>query len=590
MSIPGVLLAAVLLGLSVARPIWGLLALAGLLPLAGLLGLLIHPVLGGVETLLAPVLIGALLRLGLSAKKPPARPWPAAGLLAAIVVAATAIDLSLEQQRTARLAVYLTDLRRYVTSSYFSDLLTFAPLHAGAVWVGALVLAVLAERVVRQDPAWGAKLARVLVIGAAAAAAFSIVRLLEVSLATGNLGSTLARYVLTQRITPLHTDVNAAGSFFALFGVPAVWLCVGRRNWWRWGLPAACLLMALWLTQSRTAQVAFVAAAVLVWLVARRPSRRAVAVVGAVAVLGLLVGVIARPARTAQTSSASAMVVRVEMAKIAFRIAATHPVFGVGLGSFRRESIPYVPPALAARFRQAAQGENAHNNFLQILAELGTAGLAAFLWFLWAPLHAGWRSLRAGDATPELEALFGGVAAFLISCLGGHPLLTSQVLVLFCFATGVLFGLARVDAAGSTGGARPALAWIAIGLVLISLPVRAAWTRYTAVLDRVAIGAGPAEDTAVGKFRRADPVSWWYVPAGVHLVIVDLRVETTAPGPCLVEVAVDGRSGMTLPVRPDDWQQHAVPLTKKGHWAGSHQIEFRTPAGCQLLVGRIEER
>ncbi len=71
---------------------------------------------------------------------------------------------------------------------------------------------------------------------------------------------------------------------------------------------------------------------------------------------------------------------RLMMAETSLRLFSTAPVFGIGIHQFYAAS----PGALDPEF-PALSGysrENAHNNFLQVLAEQGVVGLAALLWWL----------------------------------------------------------------------------------------------------------------------------------------------------------------------------------------------------------------
>src|SRR6185436_1236366 len=112
----------------------------------------------------------------------------------------------------------------------------------------------------------------------------------------------------------------------------------------------------------------------------------------------------------------------------------------------------FISPRLVALFPATAVGENAHNNFIQILAELGSFGLAGFLWLVAAFLFAARKGVdrvevrQAPEAAgPETGAdwtaaqlgLSGGVVAFLLSCLVSHPLLNTEVFWLFLLVTGV---------------------------------------------------------------------------------------------------------------------------------------------------------
>jgi O-antigen ligase len=133
------------------------------------------------------------------------------------------------------------------------------------------------------------------------------------------------------------------------------------------------------------------------------------------------------------------------MANVALHMTAAHPLLGVGIGHFQSESRAWIAPDLIQIFPPAAAGENAHNNFLQVMAEVGIPGALAFVWMLATPLVLGWRSIRINRASPEVVALWLGASAFLFTCLAGHPLLAPQVLMTFFLALGLMRGLAEPD-------------------------------------------------------------------------------------------------------------------------------------------------
>jgi O-antigen ligase len=124
------------------------------------------------------------------------------------------------------------------------------------------------------------------------------------------------------------------------------------------------------------------------------------------------------------------------------QVASAHPVFGAGLGQF--------PRALAAV--PGSDGpENAHNYFLQTLAETGAVGLAALLLLLLAMALAAWVPTRVGRLRPARFAvgLSMGLLAFVLTWLTGHPLLTlSNQLWL---ASVLAVGLAAVQPLGAPG-------------------------------------------------------------------------------------------------------------------------------------------
>src|SRR5690606_2753809 len=119
--------------------------------------------------------------------------------------------------------------------------------------------------------------------------------------------------------------------------------------------------------------------------------------------------------------------------------AARCPVSGVGLGDYVRSTRRFITPEQPMLQRFAPQGENAHNNFLQIVVELGIPAGLVFLWLVLPTVIAGFG--RAGAlAEAWVRSMAFGVAAFLLTALFGHPLLTSQVGATFFVALGITAG------------------------------------------------------------------------------------------------------------------------------------------------------
>ena len=141
------------------------------------------------------------------------------------------------------------------------------------------------------------------------------------------------------------------------------------------------------------------------------------------------------------------------MSLLAFDMTRDHPAFGVGIGNFRSVSRHYVTDEYPQLRRWAPRGQNAHNNFLQILGELGIPGLLAFLWLV-VPVARRWRwePASAADTVVYASAMAAGLATFLISALFGHPLLIPQVAAAFFLVLGL-----TVRAA--SGARLPLVAW-----------------------------------------------------------------------------------------------------------------------------------
>ncbi len=172
---------------------------------------------------------------------------------------------------------------------------------------------------------------------------------------------------------------------------------------------------ALILSMTRIALVAMITVGLV--LLVLRTSKIFAALAGTVVLMILLVPGLKQSAHSViwgtQTPSMDTNVMipwaeqRPYLWKGAYRIIKAHPWTGVGLGNFRNAYKEHLPYDLKKTYNHA------HNNFLQIGAETGLPGLAAFIllnlaafWFL---LRATWKNPNA-----EAKAVLGGVlAAFL---------------------------------------------------------------------------------------------------------------------------------------------------------------------------------
>ena len=135
-----------------------------------------------------------------------------------------------------------------------------------------------------------------------------------------------------------------------------------------------------------------------------------------------------------------------------------HPILGSGIGTFKYNDLRY-----QAKFFE--QGDNrsiypyglaeyAHNEYLQLWAELGTIGLAIFLWLIIAYFNYGIRYLkREKDEQKQgiMIGLMGAVVAFLIDSLFWFPLhLSANVSLLWLFM-GLTMVIGLEKNAGSVG-------------------------------------------------------------------------------------------------------------------------------------------
>jgi O-antigen ligase len=95
--------------------------------------------------------------------------------------------------------------------------------------------------------------------------------------------------------------------------------------------------------------------------------------------------------------------------EMALRMYESSPVVGVGAGHFQIQFERYIPPQF--RFLEVA---NAHNTYLQILAESGLVGLSAFIALFGYIVVAG---LRAKGAVPDVGERLNAALAGLVTLL-----------------------------------------------------------------------------------------------------------------------------------------------------------------------------
>ncbi|MHC2995215.1 MAG: O-antigen ligase family protein [Candidatus Atribacteria bacterium] len=132
---------------------------------------------------------------------------------------------------------------------------------------------------------------------------------------------------------------------------------------------------------------------------------------------------------------------RIAIWKFTWMMIKDHPILGSGIGTFKYNDLRY-----QAKFFE--QGDNrsiypygvaekVHNEYLQLWSELGTIGLAIFLWLIIAYFNYGIRYLkREKDEQKQgiMIGLMGAVVAFLMDSIFWFPLhLSANVSLLWLF-------------------------------------------------------------------------------------------------------------------------------------------------------------
>jgi hypothetical protein len=448
---------------------------------------------------------------------------------------------------------------------------------------------VFVERILRSEQTAAPRVVRMLIVSAGALSAFSALRLAEISLRTETPVWSALDFMWRLRFNSFYGDLNAAGSLYALFLVPAIWIAWRERRIWA-GVPSLFLGLALWLAGSRAAVAAAIGALGLVWLVSARPKRGTVVLAGSLAliVVALITGTSVRNA-----PPESAFNFRAELTKAAFRLAAEAPVFGIGLNRFKPASAGVFSDEVINQHSWARYGENAHNNFLQILVELGVVGLAAFLWLL-TPLFLNvWRRLTTHTATPAISGLAGGVTAFLLSALLGHPLLSEHVQPMFFLTLGVATGISASAVAPRAVSRLYALAFaLAFFVLLACLPVRIVAQRQGTNLDGVAFGASDQKVAIDGILSRvAEAHSSWFIAGDTRAVQLPLRTTPESELPCRVAIALDGTEANVVSPTSDMWTQLELQLTPAPKGQRWRRLDLRVLNDhCRLVVGDFTQR
>ena len=554
-----------LAGLTVFRPLDGLAVATALVPVATFVasrhwnGTISWPA-PIVCAVLAGFSIHALTPAGRRARTPPSLAAPAACFVA-LVVAWIIVSLGVTWLRLG--PAFGDALLTQVTREHFIDLRGFLSLQAGLLLIQGVLLFVAAARLAASRSDALPRLAAAIEIGALAALVATIWQLGKAAARSGAMWRTLAEFVWTLRWNATFADINAAGSFYVMALLAAAGLALAAAGRARALHAAAALLLAaaLWLTGSRGALLAGLV--VICGVIAIQRARTslvvwAVGVAGAILATGLAL-MLLQPERGNQKSWLIAAQVRLGLVQTAARMIASRPAFGVGLGEFSRRSGEFSSPALLALFPPAAH-ENAHNNFLQVTAELGLAGGVAFVWLVAAGMRG---SIRAAAAdAPVAVSSCAALAAFLLTWLGGHPLLVAEAAVPFWILLG---------AAGGAGAPRDAwnqrraiLTVAALAAVVALLPPRMTAAMKSADLDHVGIGVSEwdlREESE--RYRTAVDRATLFVPTttGFRLKVKPLTDHTVD-----LELRLDGRIADRRQLPPGEWTEIWMPArTQRTH-------------------------
>jgi hypothetical protein len=257
-----------------------------------------------------------------------------------------------------------------------------------------------------------------------------------------------------------------------------------------------------------------------------------------------------------------------------------HPVFGIGVGTYYSESFRYATPG--ASFTH----ENAHNDAAQIFSELGSVGLAAFLWLLYEALGSLVRN--RGDIVPHRFRVWWlmGITAYVLTGFAGHPLIVFDSAVPFWITVGIAAGFVR-------SAPLPVERALGIALavaLLVTTPLRLAGAR-SATIDQGPAFVWQMEDGT--PFRDVGRTDGIVLKGPIDAVAIPLRLRWQGAGgaEAVVDLAVDGELVGRVPITTERWTTHEVSVPPGNNEVRTLSLLLVKPGeGMGMLVGRVEVR
>ena len=409
--------------------------------------------------------------------------------------------------------------------------------------------------VARNDRRLAPELARALVLSVSILGLASMAEVVRQWGRNGYAAWFLMRYWNGERYSLHLADLNAAASLYVLGGLTGAALATFDRVQRRLWLPLTTVILpALWLAGSRTAAIAAALVGALTIPCRMRERRRhftrpQFALATLVLTLATVATVVVAERSPDEPGAARSLRLRFDFSETTGRMFASAPVFGVGVGRYFDRSAEFMPEEL----RGIYGNENAHNYFAQQFAEVGLVGGLLFLWLVMPTMVRAWRHVRAAPAGDgALVGLFAGSAAYLITCVTGHPLLVPEAALPFWTAFGALSASTTLET-GVAASRRVAAAVVGLCIAAVLGQAVVAYSRTTATpADRGFHGFETTEDGT--RFRWMTRHAVTYVPATPGFVTLQLRAsDEPARRPLVVDIVIGGRVVERREISPGHW-------------------------------------
>ena len=572
---------AALLVVAAFRPGLALVIFAGLAPLStsitGLTGL---PSLGAalLEAMTMSIVFGVVVRYPTG---PGTRLALPAIFMGAVAIASGLSELPARFMMETQEHLGAGPIGRLLVQHAFDRLAALDPWYFALLVVEGAALAWAAERLIRQDAELAPKVVWCALLGHAGVAVLNLVRLIGASLRADEFPSSLPRIFLSVRVNTQY-DVNAAASILVMVILAAVGLA-SRRSRAALVPLIGIAIVSLWVAGSRVAMAALLVSLVGVLIVRAGRSAKALWIAGGVAIVSIAAiswVVIANPAQR-NLSLPATIASRAVLFKAAAGMIADAPLLGVGAGTFLEESPNYGAEALAPLVYDHRTRDNAHNYFLQTLAEQGAVGLIALVVMLAAALVP---ALRAGPRRDVLLTwLLAGIVASILTWMTGHPLLLTEAAMMFWLFIGTLAGLTAPPATRPIARRLVAAATL---IVLASIAPRSLANERGVILEHRGIGVSRWQDAVDGeRYREAGTEFSLFLPAEAAMT---LPIRSAGGSPVTVELRIDSRPIDAVVAPPGMWRQVRVQLPESR--SRYIKVDFRVtdPASCErcLWIGK----